>query len=141
MIWYSIIYSKKYRWLSNQTWFICTFFYKILIFLNLLHENFIWKNNYLIHYTQKIIQPINNNILIKKKFKLPLSVFLIDLGTHVMVIHLYFKTSLKKYQKMSRKQKKIFKWNPLQQNIYLNNMFNWKFNNLNLIEKWNYKKK
>lgn len=113
MIWTSFLYDKHNKWLSYNLWFIYIQFYKILFFFDFtIHKN----QDYLNLHLKK-------NFLIKKKYKnfkllstTPRFSYYIDLYcfeflNQLILLNLYFYTTLNFYKKSKLKKTQIIKTN------------------------------
>lgn len=101
MIWSSYLFDKKFKWLSYNLWFIYIQFYKIIFFFNIQDK----KNNKFLKYYNKISFITNkkkNFFYLKKnnfRFSYYLDLYCIEFYNYLLLLNLYFFTTLKFYKK------------------------------------------
>ena len=113
MIWNSFIFNKHYKWLSYNLWFIYIQFYKVLFFFD-----------FTVHTNQEFLNlHLKKNFLIKKKYKkfkllskTPRFSYYIDLYcfeflNQLILLNLYFYTTLNFYKKSKFKKNMSIKNN------------------------------
>lgn len=104
MIWYSTFYFKYYKWLSSQNLYLLYFLNKIFVYLDFFFTHFLWIKPY---SSQLYTEPKKPDFLkkVKARFFKPVTAYLITLDTKSIIINLYYKTSLEKFQAMDLKKK------------------------------------
>lgn len=101
MIWSSFLFDKKFKWLSYNLWFIYIQFYKVIFFFDVKNN----KNNKLLkRYDKKSFMLVKkkNFYYLKKntpRFSYYLDLYFIEFYNHLILLNLYFFTTLKFYKK------------------------------------------
>jgi hypothetical protein len=89
MTWYVTIYSKYYKWLSLNLLF-CTFmFIKILTTFDLFNLKLIWQDDTLTKYSHERLF---------NKFFYPVTLYIIDMGSFLLMYNFFYRTSLERFQ-------------------------------------------
>ncbi len=97
MIWYSTFYSKYYKWLSSQSLYFLFFFNKLTIYLDLFFFNLFWvsfeKTHF--HYGFKKYSFFKKH---ETRFFKPVTSYLVNAQQANLVLNVYYKTSLQRFQ-------------------------------------------
>ncbi len=100
MIWYSTYYSKNYKWLSSQILYFLYFFNKLTVFLDIFFRNilWVWFEKTSLSYNYKSLNFVSKNEI---RFFKPVTSFLINLQGINLVINVFYKTSLQRFQQIN----------------------------------------
>lgn len=106
MIWYSTYYSKYYKWLSSQTIFFLYFFNKLTVFTDLFFFKLMWVffEKTSLSYGTKIIKFRELN---EKRYFKPVTSYLISLKSKNIIINVFYKTSLQRFQQINWKTRVV----------------------------------
>lgn len=103
MIWYSTYYEKYYKWLSSQTLYFMYFLNKMLVYLRFFFKKFLWipfEKTYILD-NQKLSRP---NIKNKLRYFKPVTSYIININSSLVIYNVYYLTSLAKFQKEPKEQ-------------------------------------
>lgn len=101
MIWSSFLFDKKFKWLSYNLWFLYINFYKVIFFFNIQDYK---QNKFLNQYNEIsfILRRKKNFYFLKKntvRFSYYFDLYCIEFYNHLILLNLYFFTTLKFYKK------------------------------------------
>ena len=101
MLWYTTFFYKYYKWLSSQYLYLIYFLNKLFIYIDFIFSKLQW----LTFYSTNLY--INNkksvkSILKKHRFYKPLTSYLINIGTKLSLINIYYATSLETLQELNK---------------------------------------
>ena len=124
MIWYSTFYFKNYKWLSSQYLYFLYFLNKIFIFLDFFIGEFMWVKFYKKYLYSNAVY--SSKLVYKKvRFFKPVTSYVINLNSKLLVFNLYYKTTLQQFQEFNmvkvvnyKSIEKIYLEETLLKNIY-----------------------
>jgi len=100
MVWTSFIHEKKYKWLSFNLWFFYLYFYKVFFFFNidkLKSKNIYFRdfNTFIKNHNIKYLHIKNTYV----RFSYHIDLYCIEFFNYIILLNLYFETSLFFYKK------------------------------------------
>ena len=105
MIWSSFILYKKYKWLSYNLWFYYIQFYKVIFFFDFtINKNFKLLNHF---YIKHILQSNKHKFKISSltpRFSYYIDLYCLEFLNQLVVLNLYFYTTLEFYKQKSSSQ-------------------------------------
>lgn len=100
MIWYSTYYYRHYKWMSSQNLYLLYFFNKLFIYLDFFFLKLLWIKPYLTNLYLEPVSPVFSKFT-KTKFFKPVTAYLINFNTKNLIINVYYKSSLARFQDIS----------------------------------------
>lgn len=110
MIWSSYIFDKKNKWISYNLWFIYINFYKVIFFFDLQEADNVIKLNCLGKNSFFILKNKKNSFFLTKtkpRFSYYIDLYCIEFFNHLILLNLYFFTTLNFYKNKNKKQSKL----------------------------------
>jgi hypothetical protein len=126
MIWLSYLFDKKHKWLSYNLWFMYIHFYKVIFFFNFFTEF----NDSFLHTYQNVSfilkKQKNQSTFLKKtkpRFSYYMDLYCIEFFNHLLLINLYFYTTLQFYKKktyfLKKTKKKLLTFDPYHEESFI----------------------
>lgn len=100
MIWYSTYYYRYYKWMSSQNLYLLYFFNKLFIYLDFFFFKLMWVKPYLTNLYSEPTVPVFSKF-VKIKFFKPVTAYLVNFNTKNLIINMYYKSSLARFQEIS----------------------------------------
>lgn len=106
MIWYSTFYTNYYKWFSAQSLYFLYFFNKLTVYLDVFYLKLFWVSfeSTSWHYGYKISSVFSKNEL---RFYKPVTSYLVGTKKANLLLNLYYKTNLERFQSMSSEKFKF----------------------------------
>jgi hypothetical protein len=119
LTWTNNIINKNYKWLSYVLWTTYLQFYKIINYYNsfITPLNFFTSNSFKISQVKKITWPKN-----QPRFSYSIDTYFIETPTNLIIINLYFYTTLVFYKTNTVQSKNLKSSNLKNNNLLLDNI-------------------
>jgi hypothetical protein len=113
MIWSSYIYDKKLKWLSYNLWFAYIQFYKVIFFFSFEKSKF--KRNVYCNFSKNFLSTKLVNYKhpskTKTRFCYYIDLYCVEAFNYLLLLNLYFFTTLTFYKKKQNKKISMKKLN------------------------------
>ncbi len=122
MVWYTTFFYKYYKWLSSQSIYLLYFLNKLIVYTEFIFSDLLWVYFYCTQLYKENL-PKKKPFFKKNKFFKPVTSYVVNSGYSLLVVNLFYKTSLENFQELSKRTEKIKKNNPIKINNKLKNIF------------------
>lgn len=105
MVWYTTFFYKYYKWLSSQSIYLLYFLNKLLVYTEFIFSDLLWVYFYSTQlYKEKL--PKKTPFFKKIKFFKPVTSYIVNCGYSLVIINLFYNTSLENFQELNRRIEK-----------------------------------